>query len=103
MNKLGNLLKLIKRIGVATGNKDLSMHALNVLFLAAQADLRGEPLESREIAKAAGISTSAVSRQVASLGDWHRSQRPGLGLLEMKPDRMRCLSTKLSHPLITRL
>lgn len=83
---VGTLLQLIERIGIATGHKDISLHGLNVFVTAAQADLKGEPLESKEIAAKVGISTSAVSRQVAALGDWHASQKPGLGLLTAIPD-----------------
>ena len=86
VEKLKMILDVIDRIGIATGNRDLSMHGLNVLFTASKADMQGKPLESNEIARLVNITASAVSRQVASMGEWHQSQRPGLGLIYATPD-----------------
>jgi len=45
-----------------------------------------ESIEMRDLGKLTGLSTSAISRNVAALGEWHRLQRPGLGLVETRID-----------------
>ena len=87
----------IHGLGQAFGTSEISLHAVEVFLRVARSDLAGNPLNSREIAAATGLSTSAVSRNIACLGDWHR-QNPGLGLVEAKPqlaDR-RCKPVRLT-------
>lgn len=84
-NQLEGLVKLMTKIGEATGHKDLSLHSINVFLQSALAVENKDPVDSRELAKLTGLSTSGVSRAVALLGDWHRG-KPGLGLVSAVPD-----------------
>lgn len=72
----------------AFGDATLPIHSLLLFLRVAEADLKGEPLEGRDLAKKMKLSTSAISRNVASLGEWHRHQRPGMGLIQAVPDLM---------------
>lgn len=84
--KLTGLLKLMNTIGEATGHEDISLHQIKALLYVALKDSQNDPPESREVAKALGLSTSGVSRAVASLGEYGRGKRAGLGLLHASPD-----------------
>lgn len=83
--KLRKMFRFANTIATATGHSDLSLNSMRVLFAVAEADLRGEPLESRDVAALVGISTSGVSRAIAMMGEYHLG-RPGLGLLAAIPD-----------------
>ncbi|MEW5249892.1 MarR family winged helix-turn-helix transcriptional regulator [Microbulbifer discodermiae] len=84
--KLNNLLDLVGTIGKVTKHEDMSLHQLKVLLLVAVRDAYESPADSREIAEALGLSTSGVSRAVASLGEHGRGKSSGLGLLETHID-----------------
>lgn len=83
---IGGLLRLMNSIGDETGHDDISLHQIKVLLFVAQRDAQDDPADSREIAKHLGLSTSGVSRAIASLGEHGRGMRKGLHLLEAKPD-----------------
>ncbi len=84
--KLQEMLDLMTAIGRETGHGDISLHQIKTLLYAALRDKQDDPAESREIAKVLGLSTSGMSRSIASLGDYGRGKRPGLGLLSANPD-----------------
>ena len=84
--KLKGMLDLMTAIGRETGHEDISLHQIKTLLYAALRDEQDAPAESREIAKVLGLSTSGMSRSIASLGDYGRGKRPGLGLLSANPD-----------------
>lgn len=84
--QLLRLLKLMEAIGNETGHEDISLHQIKVLLYVALRDAQDNPADSREVAKELGLSTSGVSRAVASLGEYGRGARAGLGLIEAKPD-----------------
>lgn len=58
------------------------LHQAILLLEIAYADSFNEKLEIAEMGKIVNISNSAVSRNVSALGEWHRSQRPGLMLVQ---------------------
>lgn len=75
----------LKGVGEAFGTSEISLHAVEIFLRVARSDIAGAPLTSKEIAKITGLSTSAISRNIAYLGDWNRNKTPGLGLVEAKP------------------
>lgn len=83
---LRDLLLLLNTIGEATGHTDLTLHQAEVLTFVALREASEDPADSREIAAHLGLSTSGVSRAVASLGEHGRGARGGLGLLTTKTD-----------------
>lgn len=58
------------------------MQTLHVLLVIAEREGR----TAREISELTGLSQPGVSRNVAALGRVHRSQKPGLGLVEAAED-----------------
>jgi len=56
-----------------------------LVFLAV-ADAGDKGIDMNDIGALVGLSTSAVSRNVAALGEWHRMQKPGLGLVFTETD-----------------
>ena len=85
-SKIKRLIQLITRIGIATGHKNMSLNALNVLFTAALADFQGEPMDSGEITKITGLSKAGVGHILGMLGRYSRGKTPSLRLLKMNPD-----------------
>ena len=83
MNSNRAMLATLKALSDAT---DGAMPLHQAVVLAAVAAANKDGIEMREIASQAGISTSSVSRNIAALGDWHRMQKPGLGLVETRMD-----------------
>lgn len=83
---LEKLLGLVKLIGDEVGHPDISLNQLKVLLYVALRDSQGDPSESREIASQLELSTSGVSRALASLGQFGRGQRRGLDLILAKAD-----------------
>lgn len=63
----------------------MPFHQAMVLLLIGLHDADGG-IEMREIAATLKMSSSSASRNVAALGEWHRLQRPGLGLVETSTD-----------------
>jgi len=62
------------------------LHQAQMLIEVARSAARKEKLEVSAIADRLGISTSASSRNVAALGDWHRLQKTGYQLVTTKLD-----------------
>tara|TARA_R110002072_G_scaffold151470_1_gene300756 strand:- start:1404 stop:1805 length:402 start_codon:yes stop_codon:yes gene_type:complete len=77
------LKEIVAKIGEAV-DSNMPLHQALVLFIVATANEDG--IEMRDIARQSGLSTSSVSRNIAALGEWHRLQRPGLGLVETRTD-----------------
>lgn len=84
--QLDKLTRLMEKIGKETGHPDISLHQIKVLLYVALRDAQNDPTDSREIARHLGLSTSGVSRSIASLGSHGRGDRPGLRLIEAVPD-----------------
>lgn len=84
--KLSQLLRLMETIGEETQHEDISLHQVKTLLYVAIRDEQNDPAESREVAAQLGLSTSGVSRAVASLGEHGRGNRAGLNLLHAMPD-----------------
>lgn len=78
------LLDALKRLAeeFETGDAPLTQ-AIVFLTIASAGD---EGISMRDLAKAAGVSTSAVSRHVSTLGEWSWRKRPGLKLVEQRVD-----------------
>jgi len=49
---------------------------------------KNEGIGIGELATKCGLADSSASRNVAALSDWHWLKRPGLGLVEVRSDRM---------------
>ena len=84
--RIQELLKLMERIGKNTGHDDISLSQIKTLLFVALRDAQNDPAESREIADRLDLSTSGVSRSVASLGQHGRGKRVGLDLVFAKED-----------------
>ena len=98
------LKEIVAKIGEAV-DSNMPLHQALVLFIVATANEDG--IEMRDIARQSGLSTSSVSRNIAALGEWHRLQRPGLGLVETRAvslsilprkGRPRCNHSTVSSP-----
>ena len=76
--------ELLSKVAASIGASDLSLHALEILLRVAAADENGEPLDSAHLATIMNLPPSTVSRNIASLGKFHRG-RPGMRLLEANP------------------
>ncbi|WP_295797092.1 MarR family winged helix-turn-helix transcriptional regulator [uncultured Microbulbifer sp.] len=83
---LKKLLQLMTTVGKETGHSDITLHQIKVLLFVALRDAQDDPADSREISGALQLSTSGVSRALASLGDYGRGGRGGLGLIELRVD-----------------
>ncbi len=83
---LSGLLTLMSRIGKETGHEDISLHQVKVLLFVALADAQDMPVDGREVSAHLGLSTSGVSRAVASLGEFGRGDRAGLKLVDTHLD-----------------
>ena len=83
--QLEELAAVMDGIGKTFGSR-IEAHQVRLFCLAAAADERGEPKDSRELADQMGLSTSAVSRNLAWFSDRGRLQKPGLRMIEAKPD-----------------
>lgn len=82
-----NLSKSREFVGKAVNELgEIPLHTLLVFLLVAEADVKGEQREVAELGKASGLSSASISRNLAALGEWHRLQRPGLGLVELIVD-----------------
>lgn len=93
---LAKLADTVDRIGTETGHGDISLHQIKTLLFVARRDLAGQPADQREIADGLRLSTSGVSRAIASLGHYGRGDRSGLGLVETKPS----LSDRRRKPVV---
>jgi len=62
------------------------LHQTLVFLETAYAQAKGESIEVAQIADVVDLSTSSTSRNVAALGEWHRSQRAGLQLIKTETD-----------------
>tara|TARA_B100001939_G_scaffold342295_1_gene353222 strand:- start:853 stop:1254 length:402 start_codon:yes stop_codon:yes gene_type:complete len=70
-----------------------------VIFLTVATVNQDEGIDMKEMARVTGLSTSSVSRNIQALGEWHRLQRPGLGVVETITDwkDRRRRPVRLSH------
>lgn len=64
---------------------DMPWHQGLIFLIIANADPE-EGITQGELGRMTGLSSSSVSRNIASLGEWHRLQRPGLQLIETRED-----------------
>lgn len=77
INALMNAIAILR-----DGDEQMQMQTAQV-FLA----IAIQPgITSKDLVKAVGISQSSVSRNTAALGEWHRLDKPGLNLIETRPD-----------------
>ena len=83
--KLKKLADCLRIIADLTDSAE-PLHQSQLLIEVARAMVRDEKLEVSAIAERLGISTSASSRNVAALGDWHRLQKTGYQLVTTKLD-----------------
>lgn len=80
------LRKLYSALGeLSRVDNAMPFHQVMVLLLIALHDNEGG-IEMRDISASLKMSSSSASRNVAALGEWHRLQRPGLGLVETTTD-----------------
>lgn len=79
--KLKDLLAALHLVADLTGGA-APLHQTIILLEVALAETQGNHLEILELADKVSVSNSSISRNVAALGDWHRSQRPGLMLVK---------------------
>ena len=79
--KLNGLLSALHLVADLTGGA-APLHQTIILLEVALAETRGHHLEILELADKVSVSNSSISRNVAALGEWHRSQRPGLMLVK---------------------
>ena len=79
--KLKDLLAALHLVADLTGGA-APLHQTIILLEVALAETQGHHLEVLELADKVSVSNSSISRNVAALGEWHRSQRPGLMLVK---------------------
>lgn len=60
---------------------NMPWHQGQIFLLVAVHDQDGG-IDMKDIGQKVGIASSSASRNVAALGEWHRLQKPGLGLVE---------------------
>src|SRR5690554_5063356 len=83
--ELESLARLMRGIGEIFDTR-VEAHQVELFCVAAAAHLRGEPMDGRTLADALGLSTSAVSRNLAWFSERGRLQRAGLRMIEGKAD-----------------
>lgn len=76
--------KLMTVLTQDMGDKIPIQQVLTFLCVA-RAEEVGEELEVFEVGRRINLSSAAISRNLAAIGDWHRLQRPGLKLVTLKP------------------
>lgn len=79
------LLRALKVLQDEFESSDVPMHQAAVLLAVALEEDRDGGLEVSDVGEATGLSGAATSRNLAALGEWHRLQKPGLKLVEVKP------------------
>jgi DNA-binding MarR family transcriptional regulator len=87
---------------------DVPMHQASVLLAVALEGDRNNGLEVSDVSEIVGLSGAATSRNLAALGEWHRLQKPGLKLIDVKPRledrrRKRVELTEDGHKLVRQL
>lgn len=81
MLKLRGCLEVFRQL-----DPEMQAQTMITFLLVAMAD--PDPMPMADLARAAGLAQSSVSRNVSSLGAWSRHKRPGLKLLESTEDLM---------------
>lgn len=81
--KLHSLVGAIKIIrGLERPNEQVTAQMVHVLLAVA----RQPGITAQELVTETGLSLSSVSRNLLSLGEWHRFGKPGLNLVESVED-----------------
>ena len=83
--QLEELATMMECISEVFGSR-IEAHQVRLFCLAAAADIQDNPLNSRALADKMELSTSAVSRNLAWFSDRGRQKKPGLRMIEAKPD-----------------
>lgn len=102
------LLKALKVLQDEFETGDVPMHQAAVLLTIALEEDKDGGLEVSDVSEATGLSGAATSRNLSALGEWHRLQRPGLKLVDVKPKledrrRKKVELTDEGHRLIKKL
>lgn len=88
-NQIENIVKAKEIIDLLCEEmeQDAPLHNVQIfLHIAAATMAKGENLEVKEIVKEVKLMASPVSRALGALGEMSYKNRPGLGLIEVKPD-----------------